>query len=39
MLAPDGLMSHDRVTIALARRDGRWLVTRITLTAAQSLAA
>jgi len=26
------------VTIALDRRDGRWLVTRITLIAAQSLA-
>ena len=32
-------LARQEVTIALARRDGRWLVTRITLTAAQSLAA
>jgi hypothetical protein len=31
-------LARQEVTIALARRDGRWLVTRITLTAAQSLA-
>jgi len=31
-------LARQGVTIALDRRDGRWLVTRITLTAAQSLA-
>ncbi len=31
-------LARQEVTIALARRDGRWLVTRITLTGAQSLA-
>jgi len=32
-------LARQGVTIALARRDGRWLVTRVTLTAALSLAA
>ncbi len=32
-------LARQGVTIALVRRDGRWLVTRVTLTAALSLAA